>query len=179
MARMPETAVFIATSLDGFIARENHDLDWLIGRGDGEPHGYEEFIATIDAMVIGRKTYEVVLSFEKWYYGDMRVFVLSSGSPRVPDELRDRVQVRSLGPREILEELGESGVKRVYVDGGMTIQRFLREGLIDEMTITRVPVLLGSGIPLFGELPGDIEWEHLETTVVGGDMVQSKYRRRA
>lgn len=159
--KLPEAAVFIATSLDGFIAREDGDLDWLhrqnadVGTDEGrvEDHGYYDFIANVDALVMGRRTYEKVLTFGTWPYSDMRVIVLSTGSPEVPEELRSHVAVLSLTPKELLRRLAASGVRRIYVDGGVTIQRFLADGLISELIITRIPVLIGSGIPLFGALP--------------------------
>jgi dihydrofolate reductase len=167
-------SVFIATSLDGFIARPDGALDWLPA-GGGEPHGYDEFIASVDAILIGRKTFETVLSFDAWPYGRKPVIVLSRtlSALTVPE---GAVCERMEGsPREIVERLEGRGMEHLYVDGGVTIQGFLREGLIQRMTITRIPVLLGSGIPLFGPLTGDVRFRHVATRSFASGMVQSEY----
>src|SRR5438034_1160829 len=155
-------SVFVGTSVDGFIARPNGDLDFL-PPGGGEPHGYDEFMAGIDALVIGRKTFETVLGFPEWPYGDKRVVVLSS-SPLNLTAVKGGVVEQMAGhPAEIVSRLADTGAHNVYVDGGITIQRFLRAGLIQRLIITRVPVLIGEGIPLFGMLPHDIQLYHLAT----------------
>lgn len=177
-AQLPETLVFIATSLDGYIARLDDGLDWLPVGGDeaGNDFGYAALMATIDTIVLGRRTFEKVLTFGGWPYDAKRVIVVSSGTPEMPDEIRDRVEVISSPPADLLAHLGATGSRRIYVDGGVTIQRFLAAGLIGEMTITRVPVLIGSGIPLFGALPGDVVVTHETTTAYSNGMVQSRYR---
>ena len=148
-----KASVFVGTSVDGFIARLNGELDFLPA-GGGEPHGYDEFMATVDALVIGRNTFETVLGFETWPYGQKPVFVLSTRA--LPPLPHGAVAERMAGePADILSQLEARGIRHVYVDGGITIQRFLRAGLIQSLTITRVPVLIGSGIPLFGALPRD------------------------
>jgi dihydrofolate reductase len=166
-------SVFIATSLDGFIARANGDLDWL-PHGGGEPHGYDEFIATVDALVIGRKTFETVLAFETWSYGDKRVIVLST-NPLPPAPPGALVEHMSGDPPDIFSRLAERGIRHVYVDGGITIQRFLQAGLIDRLIITRIPILLGEGIPLFGALTRDIVLSHVATRQFASGLVQSEY----
>ena len=167
-------SVFIGTSLDGFIARKNDALDFLPADG-GEPHGYPEFIATVDALVIGRKTFEVVLAFPEWPYGGKRVVVLSS-KPLDFSKIRGgRVEQMSGSPTEIVARLEASGVKHVYLDGGVTIQRFLREGRVDRLIVTRVPVLIGEGISLFGSLPRDIQLRHMSTQAYKSGLVQSEY----
>lgn len=168
-------SVFIATSLDGFIARPNGDLDWLHGDGaEGGPHGYDEFIATVDALVIGRKTYETVLAFETWPYGGKPVFVLSTRAlaPAPPGAV---VEHMSGDPADIVSRLAARGIGHIYVDGGITIQRFLRAGLIQRLILNRIPVLLGAGIPLFGELSRDIRLRHVTTRQFAGGLVQSEY----
>jgi dihydrofolate reductase len=170
---MPKASVFIATSLDGFIARTDDGLDWLPA-GGGEPHGYDEFMATVDALVIGRRTFEVVLAFDSWPYGDKPVYVLST-RPLPPVPAGAVVERMSGTPTEIMSELGTRGVGHVYVDGGVTIQGFLRAGLIQRLVITRIPVLLGAGIPLFGPLERDIVLRHLWTRHFASGMVQSEY----
>ena len=167
-------SVFIATSLDGFIARPNGDLDWLPA-GGGEPHGYDEFIARVDAIVIGRKTFEKVLTLEAWPYGGKRVVVLSSR----PVDLSGAggvVEQMAGPPAEIVSQLAASGAHHLYVDGGITIQGFLRAGLIQRLVITRVPVLIGEGVPLFGTLPRDIQLRHMATRHYTSGLVQSEYQ---
>src|SRR6202050_5231577 len=152
-------SVFIGTSVDGYIARLNDGLDFLPPDG-GEPHGYDEFMAGIDALVIGRKTFETVLAFPKWPYGEKRVVVLSSRPVDLSLARGAVVQQMSGPPAEIVAKLAASGAQHLYVDGGITIQRFLRAGLVQRLIITRVPVLIGERIPLFGSLPSDIRLRH-------------------
>lgn len=173
-----KVSVFIATSLDGFIARENGELDWLpVGGGEagGEDYGYNDFINSIDLIVMGRKTYEKVLSFGEWAYGRIPVIVLTSGAVKIPEHLVQSVRVMACTPTELVEEFSASGVKHIYVDGGKTIQGFLREGVIQQLIITRIPVLIGKGIPLFGPLVHDIQLRHVETHQYPNGLVQSRY----
>ena len=167
-------SVFVGTSVDGFIARSNDALDFLSAGGD-EPHGYEEFIATVDVLVIGRKTFEVVLGFPEWPYGDRRVVVLSSRPLDFSRVRGGRVEQMSGAPAEIIAKLAAAGVKHVYVDGGVTIQNFLRAGQIQRLTISRVPILIGQGIPLFGSLPEDIRLRHISTQQYAGGLVKTEY----
>jgi len=169
-----KASVFIGTSVDGFIARLNGDLDFLPA-GGGEPHGYAEFMETVDALVIGRKTYETVLAFETWPYAEKPVFVLSTRplAPAPPDAV---VEHMSGDPAEIVSQLQTRGIKHVYVDGGITIQGFLQAGLIQRLIITRVPVLIGDGISLFGPLPHDLRLEHVATRDYPSGLVQTEYR---
>jgi len=168
-------SVFIGTSVDGFIARTNGALDFL-PEGGGEPHGYNEFIASVDAIVIGRKTFETVLAFDTWPYGDKRVVVLSS-RPVDLSAVRGGV-VEQMGgpPAEIVSQLAVRGIHHLYIDGGVTIQGFLRAGAIQRLIITRVPVLIGEGIPLFGSLPRDIRLRHIATRHYPSGLVQSEYQ---
>jgi len=167
-------SVFIGTSVDGFIARHNGSFDFL-PQGGGEPHGYAEFIASVDALVIGRKTFETVLAFDEWPYGDKRVVVLS-GKPLDFTGVRDgRVEQMGGEPTDIAAKLAASGVQHVYVDGGITLQGFLRAGLVDQLTITRVPVLIGEGIPLFGALGRDVKLRHVVTQAYASGLVKSEY----
>jgi dihydrofolate reductase len=167
-------SVFIATSVDGFIARPNDDLDWLPADG-GEPHGYDEFIAGVDAIVIGRKTFEKVLTFGAWPYGDQRVVVLSSRPVDLSAVGGGVVEQMAGPPAEIVSQLAATGAHHLYVDGGITIQRFLRAGLIQRLIITRVPVLIGDGVPLFGALPQDMRLHHVSTRHFPSGLVQSEY----
>jgi len=167
-------SVFIATSVDGFIARLDGGLDWL-PEGCGEPHGYEEFIASVDAIVIGRKTFEKILTLGPWPYGGKRVVVLSS-RPVDLSAAGGGVLERMAGPPgEIASQLAAKGAHHLYVDGGITIQRFLIAGLIQRLIITRVPVLIGDGVPLFGTLPHDIRLRHVMTRHYPSGLVQSEY----
>ncbi len=170
--------VFIATSMDGFIAREDGGIDWLSsghGPSDGGDYGYAEFFASVDAMVLGRGTYETVLGFDGWPYKDKPVAVLSSKPVDIPEALRGTVFQLGGEPAEVAAELERRGHERVYVDGGVTIQRFLRAGLVQRMTITRIPVLLGRGLPLFGDTDGDVLLRHVATRAFSNGLVQSTY----
>ena len=166
-------SVFVGTSLDGFNARTDGALDFLPPDG-GEPHGYDEFMATVDALVIGRNTYETVLGFGGWAYGKKPVFVLSTRALATPPA-RAIVERLSGEPADIVAKLDSRGIRHIYVDGGITVQRFLRAGLIDRLIITHVPVLIGSGIPLFGDLPGDLQLRHIATRSFPSGLVQSEY----
>jgi dihydrofolate reductase len=172
-------AVFIAASLDGFIAREDGAIDWLAQRHAripaGEDCGYAAFMAGIDRIVMGRRSFEQVLTFEPWPY-DRPVTVLSRRGVAVPPALQDRVTVSAEAPRALLDRLGAEGVACVYVDGGLLIQDFLREGLVDELTVTTIPVLLGAGRPLFGALPHDVDLELTASRAWDFGFVQSRWR---
>jgi dihydrofolate reductase len=168
-----QASVFVGMSLDGFIARSNGDLDFLSPSGD-EPHGYDEFMATVDALVIGSKTFDIVLGFDTWPYGKKPVFVLST-RPLAATPRGAVVERMSGAPAEILSQLAARGLRHVYVDGGVTIQRFLEAGLIRRLIITRVPVLIGAGIPLFGPMPHDIVLTHVATRQYASGLVQSEY----
>lgn len=167
-------SVFVGISVDGFIARKNGALDFLPPNG-GEPHGYDEFMKSIDALVIGRNTFEVALGFGGWAYGKKRVVVLSSRPLDFSAVQGGNVEQMSGEPREIVARLAATGAKHLYVDGGITVQRFLLAGLVDRLTVTRVPVLIGEGIPLFGSLPADIRLCHIATTSYKSGLVKSEY----
>ena len=167
-------SVFIGISIDGFIARPNGDLDWLPA-GGGEPHGYDEFMASVDALVIGRNTFETVLAFDVWPYGDKRVVVLSSRPVDFSAVRGGVVEQMGGAPAEIVARLAATGAHHLYIDGGITIQQFLRAGLIHRLTITRVPVLIGQGIPLFGALARDVRLTHIATRHYPSGLVQSEY----
>ena len=169
-----QASVFVGTSLDGFMARANGALDFL-PPGGGEPHGYDAFMATVDALVIGRNTYDVVLAFPEWPYGDKPVFVLSTHAlaPAPPGAV---VEHLSGAPAAIAAQLDARGFQHLYIDGGITIQQFLDAGLIQRIVVTRVPVLIGTGIPLFGPLQRDIRLEHVATREFASGLVQSEYR---
>ena len=168
-------SVFVGTSVDGFLARPNGDLDFLPPDG-GEPHGYVEFMASVDALVIGRKTFETVLTFAAWPYGDKRVVVLSSRPVDLSAARGGVVEQMAGPPAEIVSKLAARGVRHIYVDGGITIQGFLRAGLVQRLIITRVPVLIGDGVPLFGSLSRDVRLHHVATQCYPSGLVKSEYR---
>ncbi len=166
-------SVFVGISVDGFLARTDHALDFL--PEGAEDHGYAEFMASVDTIVLGRRTYDVVLGFGEWPYGRRPVFVLSHRPvprPADPAAVVERLQGE---PADLVVALAARGFRHAYVDGGLTIQRFLRAGRIQRLVLTRVPVLIGSGIPLFGALPHDLRLEHLATRAFPSGLVQSEY----
>ena len=190
----PKLSVYIGSSLDGFIARKDGSFDWLefdspddSGAGDSgaedsgeEDYGFAEFMSSVDLLLMGRHTFEVLLTFDEdeWIYGDTPLTVLSStlGPEAIPAHLEGKVNIASGKPAEIVEQLAEKGVKHVYVDGGITLQAFMAAGLIDEITIGLIPVLIGDGIPLFGPLDSDVRLEHVGTRTFPSGLVQLKYR---
>ncbi len=178
----PRCSVFIATSLDGFISRKDGAIDWLERANrvvpKGEDCGYKAFFDAIDVLVMGRNTFELAAKFPVWPYENKRVVVMSRGPVAIAESLRATVSATTDGPRAVAERLGADGAKRLYVDGGVTIQRFLADGLVDDLTITRVPVLIGEGLPLFGTTFGvrDVELEHVSTKSWEFGFVQSVYR---
>ena len=167
-------SVFCGVSVDGFLARPDDALDFL-ETGEQEPHGFEEFFGSVDVLVMGRRTFEVVLTFGKWPYGTKQVVVLSSRPLDFSSVQTGVVEQMSGEPAEIVTQLRARGFKHAYIDGGITIQRFLAAGLIDRLVITRVPVVIGAGIPLFGPVPRDISLRHVATRCYKGGLVQSEY----
>lgn len=174
-----KVSVFIATSLDGFIARKNGDIDWLNDANanvpEGEDCGYQAFMASVDVLIMGRKTYEQVLSFGEWPYGQTRVIVLSQSPIKFPDHLPTCIAHSAETPPMLYNRLAKEGAQHLYIDGGVTIQRFLAAGLIDKLTITVIPILLGDGIPLFGSLAKDLQLTHLSSHTYDFGFVQLKY----
>lgn len=167
-------SVFCGVSVDGFLARPNHALDFLDAGGQ-ESHGFEEFYKSVDVLVIGRRTYEVVLTFGDWPYGKKPVIVLSS-HPLDFSKVKGGIVEQMTGePVEIVKQIKSRGFEHAYIDGGITIQKFLASGCIDRLVITRVPVLIGAGIPLFGAVPHDIRLRHVATRCYKGGLVQSEY----
>ncbi|WP_375750411.1 dihydrofolate reductase family protein [Vibrio sp. HN007] len=175
-------SVFIATSVDGFIAKKDNSLDWLHSAGKPEievDNGWNSYIATIDCLIMGRSTMEVIsamnLTEEQWPYGDIRIVVLSNTLKEAPKNMRGKVEMYSGEPNELIAKLEGEGYQHAYIDGGKTIQTFLGLELIDEMTITLAPILLGEGIPLFGNTANDIKLEQAGATAFANDFVQVKY----
>ncbi len=171
-----KVSVFVGTSVDGFIARSNGDLDFLPADG-GEPHGYDEFMASVDALVIGRNTFETVLDYPAWPYGDKRVVVLSSRPLDFSAVRKAKGVLEQMAgaPAEIVARLAAVGIRHIYVDGGITIQGFLRAGMVQRLVITRVPVLIGEGVPLFGSLPRDVRLRHIATQHYPSGLVKTEY----
>jgi|SRR4051812_38525623 dihydrofolate reductase len=167
-------SVFCGVSVDEFLARPNHALDFL-HTGEQVPHGFKQFYDSVDVVVIGRRTFEVVLTFGKWFYGKKPVVVLSSRPIDFSSVKAGVVERMSGEPQKIAAQLKARGFKHAYIDGGITIQRFLAAGVIGRLIITRVPVLIGEGIPLFGPLPRDISLRHVATRCYKGGLVQSEY----
>jgi len=168
------TSVFVGTSLDGFIARLDGSFDFLHPAGNVS-HGYNEFLATVDCLVIGRNTFEVVRAFPDWPYGNRQVIVLSSRPLDLSAVSTHHVEQMSGSPAEICATLAARGLKHAYIDGGITVQRFLSAGMIQRLTVSRVPVLIGQGIPLFGSLPHDVQLRHVATRTYPSGLVQSEY----
>jgi dihydrofolate reductase len=169
-----EISVFIATTLDGYIARTDGSFDFLEPY-EGDPHGYDEFMATVDALLVGRKTYETVLAFPGWPFAKP-VFVLST-QPLTPAPPGAVVEAMSGEPGTIEANLEQRGFQHIYLDGGVTIQRFLRAGLVDRMIISRAPVLIGGGVPLFGPIENQTTVRHIATRSYPSGLIQSEYRQ--
>lgn len=172
-------SVFVAMSLDGFIARKDGEIDWLEAANaavpQGEDCGFKAFMGSIDTLVMGRNTYEQVLSFGNWPYGNKHVIVLSSNKIEIPEELAETVSWSAESPKQLYERLAYQGAKRLYIDGGITIQRFMAENLISDMTITIIPVALGAGKPLFGKVKKDMSLKHAATQTFDFGFVQLTY----
>ncbi|WP_314384880.1 dihydrofolate reductase family protein [Pseudomonas brenneri] len=172
-------SVFIAASIDGFIARPDGDIEWL-HRPEYEGPGlngitYESFIATVDALVMGRKTLEKVLSFPEWPYEGTPVIALSHKTLEIPVHLQGKLEVLAADVSTLVELLAERGMKHLYIDGGQTIQAFLDAGLLNELIITRIPILLGQGVPLFSQTGREYDLRHIDTCASDNGFVQSRY----
>ena len=172
-----KTSVYIGTSLDGFIARPDGNIDWLTQyANDDAINAYKEFMNGIDAIVIGRGTFEKILTFPSWPY-QKKVFVLSTGLRQLPGTIRDKATLLSMKPKELLSTLSAIGFSSIYVDGGRVIQGFLKEDIIDDLIISKVPLLIGNGVPLFGFLGADLQFKHIRTEVQSNGLVRSYYKR--
>lgn len=175
-----KNTVFIATSLDGYIADKNGGIDWLhaIPNPENEDMGFVDLFNRLDAIVMGRTTFEKVLSFGiDWPYA-CPVFVLSNSLKKIPVGYEDKIEIIHGSTRAVLEYVNGKGYNRLYIDGGSTVQGFLKEDLIDELIITKIPVLLGGGFPLFSEMDTTLEFEHVTTEVFLNQIVQSHYKRK-
>ena len=175
-----KNSVFIATSLDGFIADKNGGVDWLhsIPNPDNNDMGYVEFNDRIEAIVMGRITFETVIGFDvPWPY-NKPVFVLSNKLKEIPETHKDKAFLISGTLTEILEQIYGKGYGRLYIDGGTTIKNFLKEDLIDEMVLTTIPILLGGGSSLFGDLPNELNFELIGTKTFLNQISQTHYKRK-
>lgn len=177
---MVEGHVFIATSLDGFVARPDHRLDWLMKQQtEGEDHGYDAFMEGVDGIVMGRGSFETVLGFDAWPY-DKQVIVMSRSLDQndIPEGLRSKVRFSKAEPAELMSSLESEGWSRAYIDGGRLVQSFLREGLISDLILSVAPVLIGDGIRLFGQLDRDIDLDLMKQTAFNSGLLQTHYRIR-
>ncbi|MCW8848848.1 MAG: dihydrofolate reductase family protein [Melioribacteraceae bacterium] len=170
--------VYIATSIDGYIAKKDGGLDWLneIPNRDESDFGFKDFMGSIDAIIMGRNTFEIVLSFGEWPY-IKPVFVLSNTLQAIPENLKDKAEILTGSPESIIKEMNSRKYFNLYIDGGKTIQEFLKHDLIDELIITRIPILLGEGIPLFDLLTKEQKYEHIKTDIFNNSLVKSHYKR--
>ncbi|MEG3641301.1 dihydrofolate reductase family protein [Magnetococcus sp. PR-3] len=169
---------FIATSLDGFVARPNHALDWLMKHStEGEDHGYAAFMAGVDGLVMGRGSFKTLLTFDAWPYQKPVVVMSHSLTPAdVPDALQNKVQITQLGPKALMAQLHTQGWQQAYIDGGLVIQSFIRLGLIADITLTTIPILIGEGIRLFGMVDQDIDLKLIQSRSFASGLVQNHYQ---
>ena len=166
--------VFIATSLDGFVARKDHQIDWLIKqKTSGEDYGYDDFMKSVDGIVMGSGSYKTVLTFGDWPY-KKPVVIMSKTLVQsdIPEELKDKVNLTDLDPPELMESLQKDGWSCAYIDGGKVVQSFIRYGLIEDFILTTVPILIGSGIRLFGEINSDIDLSLIDSKPLKSGLVQ-------
>jgi len=175
---MIRTSAFVAASIDGYIAREDGNLDWrdhyaAIAEGDTS---YNEFISTVDVIVMGKNTFKKALTFDSWPYEGTPVKILSSTLKEIPPELAGQVEIVSCTPEELIVQLDEQAFRHAYIDGGKTIQSFLKAGLLDEIILTHIQILLGRGIPLFGPMDRDIPLKLVKSKNLPWGFVQSHYK---
>jgi dihydrofolate reductase len=169
--------VYIAASIDGYIAREDGNIDWLTEIPDDSDYGFFDFMKRIDGMIMGRKTFETVQAFDKWFY-TKPVFVISNSLDTITGKFAEKVELVRGDLHQILESLKRRGINTLYIDGGKTIHSFLQQDLIDEMIITRIPILLGKGIPLFAKSDHELRFAHSSTETYNNGLVKSHYLRK-
>ncbi|TNE74550.1 dihydrofolate reductase [bacterium] len=172
--------VFIGRSLDGYIADRNNGLAWLdmIPNPDGIDMGYYAFMETVDAILMGRVTFDTVCGFDIEWPFKKPVFVLSSTLNEIPEKYSGKVQMVKGDLPSVLKTIHEKGFHHLYIDGGKTIQSLLNEDLIDEIIVTTIPILLGGGSSLFGAMPHELQFDHVHTQVFLNHIVQSQYKRK-
>lgn len=169
-------SAFVAVSLDGYFCRGSAHDDWLQANGARTDYGFGRFLDGVDAILVGRRTFERLAGYRHWPYGRRRMFVMSSRYVDVPIDLVRFVEPTRLAPQAVLDRLLEEGHRHVFVDGGMAIQSVLKLGRLNDITVTRVPLILGEGLPLFAPGIGEHVLEHLASTAFSDGMVQSRYR---
>lgn len=179
-------SVYIATSIDGYIATDEGNIDWLHTSGDqnidinqNSDMGFNEFISSIDCIVMGRKCMEMISSFnltpDQWPYGNTKIYALSNSMKQAPENVRDKVEMYSGDIQELVDKLENDGYKHAYIDGGMTITSFLNKKLINKIIITKAPIILGRGIPLFGKLDKSIILANSKATILPNNFIQVEY----
>ncbi len=178
---MVKVSVYIGTSLDGFIAREDGDIGWLDDANKkvtpGEDFGFNSFLESVDLIIMGRKTFEQVIPFDQWPYKDTKMIVLTSKNIEIPEKLKKTVTTSNISsPEQLIKELSDQPINHIYVDGGIVIQDFLLAGLVDEITVTIVPILIGKGKSFSGLISKDLYLQHSKTTVYDFGFVQNKYK---
>lgn len=180
-------SVFIATSVDGFIAKLDGSVDWLhsvgnleVDMGNQADMGFNDFLTSIDCLIMGRKCMDAIsnmnLTAEQWPYGNTRIIVLSNTLKEAPDNLKGKVEIYSGDLNALLSRLKDDGYKHAYIDGGKTIQEFIKLKLINAITITTAPIILGEGIPLFGKTNQEIKLEQADSITFPNDFVQISYK---
>lgn len=172
--------VYIAVSLDGFIATKDGGIEWLeaVPNPTGSDFGFADFTSRMDALLMGRHTFDKIASFGFWPY-TIPVFVLSNTLKVPPKEFEEKIEILSGTPKGVVSKLKDRNFDNLYIDGGQVVQEFLAEDLVDEITITRFPKILGSGIPLFAETEVELDFEHIKTEVLLNQLVKSHYKRKA
>ena len=178
---MVKVSAFIGISLDGFIAREDGSIEWLDDAhkkvNSDEDFGFKSFLASIDLIIMGRKTFEQVMTFDNWQYNNTKIIVLTSKNIEIPEKLKQTVTTcNTTSPKQLIKELSDQSINHIYIDGGTVIQDFLSAGLVDEITVTIVPILIGKGKSFSGLLSKDLSLEHLKSTVFNFGFVQVKYK---
>jgi dihydrofolate reductase len=178
---MVKVSAFIGISLDGFIAREDGSIEWLDDAhkkvNSDEDFGFKSFLASIDLIIMGRKTFEQVMTFDNWQYNNTKIIVLTSKNIEIPEKLKQTVTTcNTTSPKQLIKELSDQSINHIYIDGGTVIQDFLSAGLVDEITVTIVPIIIGKGKSFSGLLSKDLSLEHLKSTVFNFGFVQVKYK---
>lgn len=180
MTEHNKNIVFIAQSLDGYIAGPNGEIDWLdmVANPDMQDMGFLALMKEVDAILMGRKTFDFVAGYEGLWPYEKQVFVLSNSLTEIPVHLQSKADIINGSPKQVLIDLKAKGYHKLYLDGGVTIQSFLKDDLIDELRITTLPILLGGGYRLFGEMDRRLTFDHKSTTVYLEQLVQSHYVRK-
>jgi len=180
-------SIYIATSVDGFIATKDGGVDWLHTAGNGKAltgdnadMGLNDYLSSVDCMIMGRKCMDMISSMnltpEQWFYGDLKIIVLSNTIKEAPENLKGKVEMYSGDLLTLISHLENEGHKHAYIDGGTTIQAFMNLKRINEITITKAPIILGEGIPLFGKTFKNIKLEEAQAVAYSNDFIQLKYK---